>query len=116
MVTFDISVDVRKIIDMFDKVDISKIANQVLQDGADDILSDAKSIVHVVSGDLKASGRVEHGHNEATVKFTKDYARAEEERVGGKYPGPHAYLEPSGDRNVSLIAKDLEDKINEAFS
>ena len=115
MVTFTIKVDIKDAINKMQNVDFEKILKEELHKGGDDILNDAKESVHVITGDLKASGRVEKREHEVEGGFTKDYAKAEENRVGGKYPGSHAYLEPAVDKNGPLIAKEMERAIKEAF-
>ena len=116
MVTFEINVDIQKAIDKLKELDVVKIAKEALDEGGDLIMKDAKEKVHVDSGDLKASGRVEKREHEVVGGFSTDYAKIEEERVGGhRYSGPHAYLEPSVDKNAPIIHKNIERKIKEAL-
>jgi len=74
-------------------------------------MTDAKAVVHVISGDLKASGKVNKHGSTVEGGFDKVYAQIEEDRVGGKYPGPHAYLEPSIDKNGPIIHKNMLDRL-----
>lgn len=105
----EIEADASKIIDRLSNVNISKKLARILSDGGDDILDDAKQKVHVISGDLRDSGRTQmHGNSEVQISFHTNYAKIEEDRVGGKYPGPHAYLKPSVDANIPDIVKEVE--------
>ena len=116
MVSFTIKVDIDEAVSKLKGIDVSKILKEELHKGGDLIMTDAKEKVHVISGDLKASGRVDKTEHEVHGGFTKDYAMIEENRVGGKYAGPHAYLEPSVDKNGPIIFRNMQDKIKEALN
>ena len=115
MLSFKISVDVKDAINRLQNIDISKILKEQLHEGGDLIMKDAKDKVHVISGDLKASGSVNKREHEVEGGFTMDYATIEEKRTGGKYAGSHAYLEPSVDKNGPIIAKNMERALKEAL-
>jgi hypothetical protein len=114
LLDFKISVDAKRAIERLD-VDIAKIVKDELHKGGDNIIKDAKDNVHVVSGELKASDWIQKREREVEGGFRKDYARVEENRTGGKYAGSHGYLKPAFDRNVPIIAKDMERAIKEAL-
>jgi hypothetical protein len=116
MATFKISVDAKTAINKLQRLDIHKILKEELHKGGDDIMKDAKDKVHVISGALKASGRIDKREHEVEGGFTKDYAKLEENRTGGKRGGSHAYLEPAVDKNGPLIAKNMERAIKEALT
>jgi hypothetical protein len=112
--SIEIEVDTSVIIDRLSKVDISRMVREKLDKGGEKILADAKQKVHVVSGNLRDSGRTQmHGDSEVQISFHTSYARLEEDRVGGKYPGPHAYLEPSVDANIPQIVKNVKEGLIE---
>jgi hypothetical protein len=112
---FTISVDAKAILQKLKGFDIHKILKEELHKGGDLILKDAKEKVHVVSGDLKASGTVDKGERDVTVRFTKDYAKIEENRTGGKRGGSHAYLGPSADKNIPIIVKNMDRAVKESL-
>lgn len=73
------------------KAGLSEIGEQVL--------SDAQRNVHKITGNLMRSGRMNVVSDfEVIVGFGMSYALVEENRVGGKYPGSHAYLGPAVER------------------
>jgi hypothetical protein len=115
MTSFKIKVDVKDALDKLKNLDIHQIMKEELHDGGDQIMDDAKEAVHVITGDLKASGSVRKTDREVHGGFTKDYATIEENRTGGKYSGSHAYLEPAVDKNGPVIHKNMERRIKEAI-
>ena len=116
MVSFTIKVDIDEAVSKLKGIDVSKILKEELHKGGDLIMTDAKEKVHVISGDLKASGRVEKREHEVHGGFTKDYAMIEEKRQGGRRGGSHAYLEPAVDKNGPIIFRNMQDKIKEALN
>jgi hypothetical protein len=111
LVSFTIKVDIDEALTKLKGIDVSKILKEELHKGGDLIMTDAKENVHVVSGDLKASGRVEKREHEVHGGFTKDYAALEEKRQGGRRGGSHAYLQPAVDKNGPIIFRNMQDKI-----
>lgn len=78
-------------------------------------MTDAKAKVHVITGDLKNSGRVEKHNDRVDGGFTMDYAMLEEKRVGGRYAGSHAYLQPSVEKNGEIIFRNMKDALSREF-
>lgn len=76
-------------------------------------MTEAKAKVHVVSGRLKNSGRVDKHGSTVDGGFNTDYAEAEEKRQGGKYSGSHAYLQPSVEKNGPIIYKKMQDRLRQ---
>lgn len=74
--------------------------------GANTIMQDAKSTVHVISGKLKASGTVSRTGNEVVGRFPLPYAGMEEYRIGGR-KGNHSYLRPALAKNRDRIVRDV---------
>jgi hypothetical protein len=116
LVSFTIKVDIDEAVNKLKGIDVSKILKEELHKGGDLIMTDAKEKVHVISGDLKASGRVEKREHEVHGGFTKEYATIEENRQGGRRGGSHAYLEPAVDKNGPIIFRNMQDKIKEALN
>jgi sulfur transfer complex TusBCD TusB component (DsrH family) len=115
LTSIKITVDLGSVTDMLDSDKIIKAAVEEAQKGGETIMNEAKGNVHVVSGDLKASGNTKKLDKGIEGSFTKDYAEIEENRTGGKYPGSHAYLKPAIEHNEDIIAKNIERKIQEAI-
>jgi hypothetical protein len=115
LTSFKISVDISDAIKKLERVDISRTIIEEIQSGGEQIMSDAKNSVHVVSGELKASGSTHKTQDGIEGGFSKEYATFEENRSGGRYPGSHAYLEPAVERNGPIIAKNIERALKEAF-
>ena len=115
--------------------DVEREVNAELKRIADEILADAVSRVHVISGELKASAYVTPYENGYAVGFSASYSAYEEFGTGGlvnvtggyeefalefKVPGrrkrdgePHPYLFPAFLARRDEIAKELEKKLNE---
>lgn len=115
MVSFKLTIDVKDAIAKLKDLDVHKLMKEELHDGGDQIINDAKEAVHVISGDLKASGHVNKTEHQVHGGFTKDYATLEENREGGKRGGSHAYLEPAVDKNGPIIFKNMQDRIKDAL-
>jgi hypothetical protein len=115
LVSFSISFDISEAVSKLRATNISKTLREELHKGGDLIMTDAKAEVHVISGDLKNSGRVEKHDDRVDGGFTMDYAMIEEKRVGGKYAGPHAYLEPSVKKNGEIIFKNMKEALSREF-
>jgi len=78
--------------------------------------SDAKRRVHVITGRLRDSireiNKIDSGDKiEVQIGSDVPYAEQEEFRVGGKYPGSHAYLRPALDENEQKLIDVIESKI-----
>jgi hypothetical protein len=115
LVSFTLNVKVSDAISKLKDIDISGLLKEELHKGGDLIMNDAKENVHVISGDLKASGHVDKREHEVHGGFTKEYATIEENRVGGRRGGSHAYLEPAVDKNGPIIFRNMQDKIRSAL-
>jgi hypothetical protein len=113
LVSFTIGVDISQALTKLKGIDISKILQDELGKGGDLIMTDAKAKVHVVSGDLKASGRVTKQRSKVQGGFNTDYAQIEEEREGGRYTGKHAYLGPSVEKNGPIIHKNILNRLKQ---
>ena len=72
--------------------------------------------VHVITGKLKNSGRVTKHDKKVEGSFNASYASTEEKREGGKYPGSHAYLGPSVEKNGPIINKNIQDRLSREFA
>ena len=82
---------------------IPDTTHRVLSAGANDIISDARTDVHRVSGQLANSGRVSSARkNDITGGFYTSYAAREEFRQGGR-KASHEYLRPAIARHIPGI-------------
>ena len=113
MVNFVIKFDVSDAISKLQGIDIAKILEDEAGKGGDLIMKDAKEKVHVISGKLKNSGRVDKHGSTVEGGFNTDYAQLEEDRVGGRYAGKHAYLGPSVEKNGPIIFRNIEDRLKQ---
>lgn len=91
-------------------------ADDATREIAEFILSLADARVHVLSGDLKASGHVERlARHQYAVVYDTPYARIEEFRVGGRaHSGAHAYLRPAYDEGRAMAMERTADLIQRA--
>jgi hypothetical protein len=115
MTSIKITVDISGVTDKLDSDKIIKAAVEEAQKGGETIMSEAKGNVHVVTGNLKASGNTKKLEKGIEGSFNKEYAEIEENRTGGKYAGPHAYLKPAIEHNEDIIRKNIERAIQEAI-
>jgi hypothetical protein len=115
LVSFTIKFDASQAITKLKGIDVSKILQEELSKGGDLIMTDAKAKVHVISGRLKNSGRVDKHGSTVDGGFTMPYAMIEEQRQGGKYAGSHAYLQPSVEKNGPIIIKNMKDRLRQEF-
>jgi hypothetical protein len=93
------------------RFDISRIMRDEVHKGSDNILKDAKTNVHVISGRLKNSGSVRHSNTGSEGGFSMPYATTEEYRKGGRKGPNHAYLKPAVDSNGSKILDNIVRRI-----
>jgi hypothetical protein len=78
---------------------------QATFDGANQIMDEAKRVVHRVSGRLANSGQVTRDGLSAIGRFSAPHAGIEEFRVGGRRGPSHAYVRPSLQANIENVKR-----------
>lgn len=98
--------------------DVSAAAKKALADGADIIVADAKSMVHDVSGDLKAS-IIAQPNSTGTKIIISANAKNKKGKMYGRlvefWPGrEHPFMYPAYAANRGKIRQSIIDAIREA--